>query len=223
MLSPIACSTFATAFVPCVSLSVNKPSATCSSDEFYICGALATLDMVNLVSFEYTPGYRATHNGIGDRRYLNVIAQEFSKVFPDWVKPSGEKLPDGSGILQVDTFPLTIYSVAAVKELHAKVQSLEATIKAQEALLAVKGACLRALESAIRLAADSPRHPSTCLHHSTFSCSTVGRRAVRCSHDHSLSDFIVVSDLWSALCLRVGGSRTHRDAGRHVHRFGAGL
>lgn len=112
--------------------------------------AMATLDRVNLVSFEYTPTYRAMHGGIDDRRYLNVIAQEFAQVFPDWVKPSGEKLPDGSGILQVDTYPLTIYSAAAVKELHAKVQSLEATVKLQDAQIAEQNARLRALESAIK-------------------------------------------------------------------------
>lgn len=39
------------------------------------------------------------------------------------MKPSGEKLPDGSAILQVDTHPLTIYSAAAIQELHAPLQS----------------------------------------------------------------------------------------------------
>ncbi len=31
-----------------------------------------------------------------------------------------EKLPDGSDILQVDTYPLTIYSAAAIQELNQK-------------------------------------------------------------------------------------------------------
>ncbi|MBJ7425186.1 MAG: hypothetical protein JHD23_11930, partial [Akkermansiaceae bacterium] len=31
-------------------------------------------------------------------------------------------LPDGSEILQVDTYPLTIYSAAAVQELHRENQ-----------------------------------------------------------------------------------------------------
>jgi hypothetical protein len=38
------------------------------------------------------------------------------------VKSSGETLPDGSEILRVDTYPLTIYSAAAVQELHRENQ-----------------------------------------------------------------------------------------------------
>lgn len=71
-------------------------------------GALEKLDQIRLVDFRYSDAYRAAHPGIEDKRYLNVIAQEFAKVFPDDVKNSGEKLPDGSPILQVDTYPLTI-------------------------------------------------------------------------------------------------------------------
>jgi hypothetical protein len=80
---------------------------------------------VQLVSFAYTAGYRNTHKGIDDRRYLNVIAQQFATVFPDWVQSSGEKLPDGSSILQVDTYPLTIYAAAGVQELHGQVKRLQ--------------------------------------------------------------------------------------------------
>jgi hypothetical protein len=70
------------------------------------------------VDFRYHQDYLASHPEIEDRRYPNVIAQEFAQVFPDDVKGSGQKLPDGSEILQVDTYPLTIYSAAAVQELH---------------------------------------------------------------------------------------------------------
>ncbi len=85
--------------------------------------ALDTLDKVRLVDFRYTDEYRAAHPSIDDRRYLNVIAQEFAEVFPDHVKSSGEKLPgSGDEILQVDTFPLTIYSAAAVQELYELVR-----------------------------------------------------------------------------------------------------
>jgi hypothetical protein len=71
-------------------------------------GALEKLDQVRLVDFRYTPDYLAVHPEIEDRRYPNVIAQEFQQVFPDDVKGSGQKLADGSEILQVDTYPLTI-------------------------------------------------------------------------------------------------------------------
>jgi hypothetical protein len=89
-----------------------------------VSGALDTLARVRLVEFEYTEEYLAEHPEIEDRRYLNVIAQEFAEVFPDYVQGSGETLPDGGEILQVDTHPLTIYSAAAVQELHAEITRL---------------------------------------------------------------------------------------------------
>ena len=61
-----------------------------------------------------------------------LLAQEFAKVFPDDVKSSGEKLPDGSPILQVDTYPLTIYSAAAVQELHRENEVLKKKVADQE-------------------------------------------------------------------------------------------
>jgi prepilin-type N-terminal cleavage/methylation domain-containing protein len=73
-----------------------------------ITGALEKLDQVRLVDFRYTKDYLAAHPEIENRRYPNVIAQEFQKVFPEDVKGSGQRLPDGSEILQVDTYPLTI-------------------------------------------------------------------------------------------------------------------
>ena len=88
-----------------------------------------------LVDFKYTDDYRAAHPGIADKRYLNVIAQEFARVFPDHVQSSGEKLPDGSDILQVDTYPLTIYSAAAVQELHRENQALKSKIAQQDGTL----------------------------------------------------------------------------------------
>jgi hypothetical protein len=84
--------------------------------------ALEKLARVRPVEFRYTEEYRAQHPGIEDRPYLNVIAQEFQKVFPEAVKSSGDKLPNGEPILQVDTYPLTIYSAAAIKELNQKVE-----------------------------------------------------------------------------------------------------
>ncbi len=99
--------------------------------------ALETLDKVRLVDFRYTDAYRAAHPVIADKRYLNVIAQEFAEVFPDHVKGSGEKLPGGgSEILQVDTYPLTIYSAAAVQELHKLLKAKDAEIAAMQKRLA---------------------------------------------------------------------------------------
>ena len=100
-----------------------------------ITGALEKLDQVRLVDFRYTDYHLAAHPEIEDRRYPNVIAQEFQQVFPDDVKGSGERLPDGSEILQVDTYPLTIYTAAAVQELHRENQALKQQISAQEVRL----------------------------------------------------------------------------------------
>ena len=95
-----------------------------------VTNALETLDKVRLVSFKYTDDYQASHPSIEKRRYLNVIAQEFREVFPEYVKSSKEKLPDGEEILQVDAYPLTVYSAAAVQELHAMAKDKDAEIAA---------------------------------------------------------------------------------------------
>ena len=108
-----------------------------------ITGALETLARVRLVDFRYTPSYLAAHPDIQDRYYPNVIAQEFAGVFPDDVKSSGETLPDGSPILQVDTYPLTIYTAAAVQELQRENEALKKQLADQELRL-------RKLEEAVR-------------------------------------------------------------------------
>ena len=95
-------------------------------------GALEKIDQVRLVDFRYTENYLAAHPEIEDRRYPNVIAQEFQEVFPDDVKASGQRLPDGSEILQVDTYPLTIYSAAAIQELHRENRLLKKKLSDQE-------------------------------------------------------------------------------------------
>jgi hypothetical protein len=87
-----------------------------------ITNALDKLSAVRLVQFRYTEDYRSSHPGVEDRNYLNVIAQEFQKIFPEEVKRSGEKLANGDEILQVDTYPLTIYSAAGLQELNRKVE-----------------------------------------------------------------------------------------------------
>ena len=97
-----------------------------------VTGALETLSQVRLVNFRYTPDYLAAHSGLEDRSYLNVIAQEFAEVFPDHVQSSGETMPDGSPILQVDTYPLTIFTAAAVQELQRENEALKAQLASQE-------------------------------------------------------------------------------------------
>ena len=107
-----------------------------------IAGALETLDRVRPVAFHYTAEYRKAHPGIADHEYLNVIAQEFAEVFPEAVKGSGERLADGSEILQVDTYPATITAIAAIKELHAELK----TLREENAALARRVCMLEARE-----------------------------------------------------------------------------
>jgi len=100
--------------------------ARIKTDITTVTNALETLNQVRLVNFHYTDSYRTAHPVIDNHSYLNVVAQEFAKVFPDYVKGSREKLPDGSEILQVDSYPLTVYSAAAIQELNQKLEKQRA-------------------------------------------------------------------------------------------------
>jgi len=109
--------------------------------------ALDTLAKVHPVTFRYTDAYRAMHPEVADQRYYNVIAQQFAEVFPDAVTKSGEYLPGATKgadneILQVDTYPAQIVTIAAVQELAQKNAALEATVQrlmARIAKLEAKG------------------------------------------------------------------------------------
>jgi hypothetical protein len=99
-----------------------------------VADALDTLQKLHPVSFHYTDAYRAGHAGVADQRYYNVIAQEFAEVFPDAVKGSGEYLPGtaktpDNEILQVDTYPAQIVTIAAVQELAQKNATLRDTVE----------------------------------------------------------------------------------------------
>ena len=115
-----------------------------------ISGALEKLSQVRLVDFRYTAGYLAAYPEIEDRRYPNVIAQEFAEVFPEDVKGSGQLLSDGSEVLQVDTYPLTIYSAAAIQELHRENQLLQKQLSEQEVRLGEQEVRLRKLEALLK-------------------------------------------------------------------------
>ncbi|HYG36077.1 MAG TPA: tail fiber domain-containing protein, partial [Clostridia bacterium] len=107
--------------------------ARIKTDVQTITNALETLSRVRPVSFRYRADYRAQHPSIENRPYVNVLAQEFQQVFPESVKGSGETLPDGSEILQVDTYPLTVYAAAAIQELNQKVEELSAALARRDA------------------------------------------------------------------------------------------
>jgi len=126
--------------------------ARIKTDVTTITDALDKIDQVRLVSFRYNDAYRKAHPSVGDRRYVNVLAQEFGKVFPDDVKGSGEKLPSGDEILQVDTYPLTIYAAASIQELHRIVKEKDAEIARQGQELATLSARLAKLETQMQSA-----------------------------------------------------------------------
>ncbi len=113
-----------------------------------ITNALEKISQVRLVSFRYKDDYRQQHPSIEPRAYVNVVAQEFQQVFPEAVQSSGEKLATGENILQVDTYPLTIYSAAAVQELQ---QRLTVELQRRDAENAALQARLEKLEQLLKV------------------------------------------------------------------------
>lgn len=117
--------------------------------------ALDAILRLRPVTFRYDARYRQSHSGIDDKPYYNVIAQEFAEVFPDAVKGSGEYL-DGKSrtpeneILQVDTYPAQIVSIAAIQELAIQDDTLQGELKAlkreNETLRAAVAQLLRRVE-----------------------------------------------------------------------------
>jgi hypothetical protein len=69
------------------------------------------------VKFKYTNWYLEQHPKITDKFYYNFIAQEYSEVFPESVKGSGEYLESGEEILQMDSYNAQIVTIKAVQEL----------------------------------------------------------------------------------------------------------
>lgn len=116
--------------------------------------ALALINRIEPVTFLYTDAYRGEHATIASQRYYNVIAQDFAEVFPDAVKGSGEFLPGmaktkANEILQVDTYPATIASIAAIQELDAKSSAQDDRVTKLEAENAALRTRLTALEQAL--------------------------------------------------------------------------
>jgi hypothetical protein len=110
-----------------------------------ITNALHTLSRVRPVKFSYTSEYLLQHPRLVNVAHYNVIAQEFAEVFPDSVSESGDTLPDGSRVLQVDTYPASIHALAAIRELHEmaelkerRIADLEKRFNRFEPLLALR-------------------------------------------------------------------------------------
>ena len=87
-------------------------------------GALDRINKVRLVSFKYKDAYKEANNGIKDKYYHNVIAQEFQDIYPDYVYDSGDVFEEHK-VLQVDTNPMYVDSVSAIQELSKMVIDLQ--------------------------------------------------------------------------------------------------
>ncbi len=81
---------------------------------------MEVLEQLRPVLFRYTDDYRLKHPSVQSHAYANFVAQEFAEVFPDSVKQGGE------GLLQVDSYVVRPYLVAALKELSSAVKQLNA-------------------------------------------------------------------------------------------------
>jgi len=79
---------------------------------------LSVIGRLRPVQFHYTEEYKKKHSSLKNHLYYNFIAQEFQRVFPDYVSDNGE------GYLQMDSYPVTPYLVAAVQELSRSVEEL---------------------------------------------------------------------------------------------------
>lgn len=80
------------------------------------------------------------------------IAEGWTRDGQGGVTGSGETLPDGSEILQVDTYPLMIYAAAAVQELNRKLAS---ELRAKDAELQALKASVAELQTAVRRLAQT--------------------------------------------------------------------
>jgi len=91
--------------------------------------ALDVINALRPVKFRYTDEYRAKHESIEDRYYYNFIAQEFQEVFPDSVQEGGE------GYLQLDTYVVRPYLVAAIQAQQKQIEDLKAELEGLKAQL----------------------------------------------------------------------------------------
>ena len=87
-----------------------------------VAGALATLERLRPVRFHYNADFLAKSSGTPDYERFGVVAQEFQKVFPDFVDTNAD------GMLSVRMDPIPIVTAAAVQELDAADKQRDATV-----------------------------------------------------------------------------------------------
>jgi hypothetical protein len=108
--------------------------STIKTEIHTIDGALDRVNKVRLVSFKYKDEYKLLNPSIKDKFYQNVIAQEFQKIYPDYVYESGD-IFEGKNILQVDTNPMYIDAISSIQELSILVQEQNQIINNLESRL----------------------------------------------------------------------------------------
>ncbi len=92
-----------------------------------VTGGKDIIEKLRPVKFRYKQDYLKKHPEIKDRYYYNFIAQEFKDVFPHSVSDNGE------GLLQLDTYNVNIFLVAAVQEIIEENNTLKKRIETLEA------------------------------------------------------------------------------------------
>jgi hypothetical protein len=108
------------------SWAANSDS-TIKTEIHTIDSALDRINKVRLVSFKYKDEYKLLNPSIKDKFYQSVIAQEFQKIYPDYVYESGD-IFEGKNILQVDTNPMYIDAISSIQELSILVKELSAQV-----------------------------------------------------------------------------------------------
>ncbi len=92
--------------------------------------AQETILRLHPVKFHYSQEWITKNPGLEDQLYYNFLAQEFSTVFPESVKSSGQFLNGNSKqLLQMDSYNAQIVTVKAVQELILENRSLEKKIE----------------------------------------------------------------------------------------------
>ncbi|MCC7375817.1 MAG: tail fiber domain-containing protein [Verrucomicrobiales bacterium] len=84
--------------------------------------ALSLVHRIRPVTFRYSDAHRAANPGTPSTKQYGVVAQEFAKVFPDFVSTNQD------GFLSVNSSPLVFANTAAIQELHTQVKNRDARI-----------------------------------------------------------------------------------------------
>lgn len=92
--------------------------------------AQQTILKLHPVKFRYSSEWITRNPGLEDAVYYNYLAQEFSEVFPQSVKSSGQYIKgDSKELLQMDSYNAQVVTVKAVQELILENKSLQMKVE----------------------------------------------------------------------------------------------